>query len=453
MADSESTSQGSRSGTDVFISYSTKNKGRALDVARSFEALGWKVWIDRWRLVVGARFHQKIDKALAESKAVVVLWSEASVASDWVLAEADHARQHDLLIPARLDATSVPKPFGIYHTADLGDWDGADPQHSGFVALKEAVAEKLQTSVPDQSHTPRPRWSQAARLFAPFLAASALIATILTLLVFRFRLPLQITYGVPITVTVLMFLLQGNQLIGALREWVEEMACGTAGLVVLSVAVLGFASFPRVSILRASHVPLAASLQNAAGTKVLRQAELTSEARSVHWWVPVPPWGREVRVALAGYDFYPTKIYPWRSVEAIPGEELVPHPVVLIRLHHTLFGLRRGAQLHLEQNNEFIASGSLDADSASLLIGGSHDLKPLEAGWRRKLQNAGEPEPDIVQELAEWGKPTACEWSGRPPALDAEVVVVLTTSGGVRLRSKPIRLDGAYTDVEQELFP
>jgi hypothetical protein len=53
---------------------------------------------------------------------VLVAWTEGSVASDWVRAEATAGFDKQRLISVRLDDVQVPLPFNIHDVVDLTDW-------------------------------------------------------------------------------------------------------------------------------------------------------------------------------------------------------------------------------------------------------------------------------------------------------------------------------------------
>ena len=92
---------------DVFLSYSQRDRRRVQSVIRSLEAAGLSVWWDR-RILGGSEFSKEIRDALDGAAAVVVLWSERSVTSSWVLDEAVRGRDTGRLVPASLDGTSRP---------------------------------------------------------------------------------------------------------------------------------------------------------------------------------------------------------------------------------------------------------------------------------------------------------------------------------------------------------
>ena len=55
---------------------------------------------------------------------MLVAWSEHSVDSDWVRAEASFAVEQNKLVPIALDHAPWPVRFRTTHTLDLSDWDG-----------------------------------------------------------------------------------------------------------------------------------------------------------------------------------------------------------------------------------------------------------------------------------------------------------------------------------------
>ena len=71
----------------VFLSYAREDRDRAAQLAEALEDMAHEVWWDR-QIHGGPLFAEEIDRALRESHAVVVLWSRASLASNWVLDEA-----------------------------------------------------------------------------------------------------------------------------------------------------------------------------------------------------------------------------------------------------------------------------------------------------------------------------------------------------------------------------
>jgi len=72
---------------DVFVSYAKTDRSLALKLAAMLEAEGWKVWWDT-SLTIGDDFRTEIMTQLGQARAVVVIWTDASIKSDWVRSEA-----------------------------------------------------------------------------------------------------------------------------------------------------------------------------------------------------------------------------------------------------------------------------------------------------------------------------------------------------------------------------
>ena len=103
---------------DLFLSYAHGDVDQAATLAELLEANGLTVWWDR-RLVPGDKFHALIDKQIEDARAVIVLWSPASVASDWVLGEAQTAHEAGKLVPVKIAACKLPIPYRGVHTPEV----------------------------------------------------------------------------------------------------------------------------------------------------------------------------------------------------------------------------------------------------------------------------------------------------------------------------------------------
>ena len=120
---------------DVFVSYAREDRERIASLVELLESRAWSVFWDRdippgesWRSFIGAE--------LERARCVVVAWSEHSIASDWVIEEADEARGRDVLVPVLLDEVLPPRGLRGVQAADLTRWPGAaDPEIlSSFLA-------------------------------------------------------------------------------------------------------------------------------------------------------------------------------------------------------------------------------------------------------------------------------------------------------------------------------
>jgi hypothetical protein len=112
---------------DIFISYAKPDWHLALTLSEYLKSEGWSVWWDK-SLTSGEIFRDEIMRQLATAKAVIVIWTERSVKSDCVCAEAGRAKADGKLIPVKqqtLRYSDIPLPFGEMHTENLNPNDMA----------------------------------------------------------------------------------------------------------------------------------------------------------------------------------------------------------------------------------------------------------------------------------------------------------------------------------------
>ena len=126
---------------EIFISYSSKDVERAQTLADALLARGWSVWWDR-KIPLGMSYDQVIEKALAEAKCAIVLWSAVSVASEWVRNEASEAKRRGILVPVFIEQVDAPLAFRLLNGADLSGWR-PDDANQEFDQLLERVTELL----------------------------------------------------------------------------------------------------------------------------------------------------------------------------------------------------------------------------------------------------------------------------------------------------------------------
>ena len=160
------------SAPDIFLSYNREDAERAKQFAEGFAAQGLDVWWDV-ALRSGEAYDEVTEAALRNAKAVVVLWSQKSVVSRWVRAEATLAERKKTLMPAMIESCERPIMFELVQTADLSGWNGntSDKAWRQFVRHvcdfvgKEAPA-KPAASAPEE---PLPALDQVAVVVLPFL--------------------------------------------------------------------------------------------------------------------------------------------------------------------------------------------------------------------------------------------------------------------------------------------
>jgi len=124
---------------NIFISYASADRPTAQILASALSGEGWSVWWDR-KIPPGKSFDEVIEAALAKAKCVLVLWSKASVTSNWVKTEASDAAKRDILIPVLIEDVTIPLEFRRLEAADLIGWQGSR-NHTGFQTLLSSVAD------------------------------------------------------------------------------------------------------------------------------------------------------------------------------------------------------------------------------------------------------------------------------------------------------------------------
>lgn len=108
--------------TDVFICYSREDRERVRPIAEGLKAEGWEVWWDPAALLPGET--DSVDRQLGSAGAVLVVWSAASRASEYVRSEAATGLYKNKLIQTRIDQAQPPRPFDQVEVLDLGAWSG-----------------------------------------------------------------------------------------------------------------------------------------------------------------------------------------------------------------------------------------------------------------------------------------------------------------------------------------
>jgi WD40 repeat protein len=127
---------------DVFISYKAERRPAVHHLARVLKNYGYTVWFDS-ALLTGDEFRPQIERELRDAKAVVVLWCDLSIHSEWVLDEARLARELKTLVPARIEAVNLPLGYGGLDTIDLAKWDGNPRVGAALDRLLDQIAIKV----------------------------------------------------------------------------------------------------------------------------------------------------------------------------------------------------------------------------------------------------------------------------------------------------------------------
>lgn len=132
--------------TDVFISYKKEERSHAKALAQALEQRALKTWWDVNLETSAEPFYKQIWRELERSKAIIVLWSPASLNSPWVTSEAQYAIETGKLICVKIAEVQLLPPFNGPQFADLRDWTG-QLNHSDFIRITSQI-ERLMKPVP-----------------------------------------------------------------------------------------------------------------------------------------------------------------------------------------------------------------------------------------------------------------------------------------------------------------
>ena len=110
---------------DVFLSYSHTDRDVARNLAATLRDEGFDVWFDE-HIYAGATWEALLMGVIGKAKAVIVLWSARSLASEWVRKEALIALQTHRLVPVAIEDCILPPPFDTSQTALMPGWTGGD---------------------------------------------------------------------------------------------------------------------------------------------------------------------------------------------------------------------------------------------------------------------------------------------------------------------------------------
>jgi tetratricopeptide (TPR) repeat protein len=135
--------------SEIFISYAREDRAKAQALAQLLQDQHWNVWWDKV-IPPGMKYGDVIGAELASAKAVIVLWSRASVASDWVKDEAQEGANRNVLVPVLIDKVSPPYGFRQVQTADLSDWDGS-ASHAELQSMVHRIGELINKPVSESA--------------------------------------------------------------------------------------------------------------------------------------------------------------------------------------------------------------------------------------------------------------------------------------------------------------
>src|SRR5262249_35656670 len=90
-------------------------------VVALLQSEGYEVWWDH-QLRGGEHYPTIIKEKLQSCAYAIVLWSQHSVASEWVNLEAREAKKASKLVPVQISACELPAEFKELHTLTFQQW-------------------------------------------------------------------------------------------------------------------------------------------------------------------------------------------------------------------------------------------------------------------------------------------------------------------------------------------
>ncbi|MEZ5938572.1 MAG: TIR domain-containing protein [Hyphomonadaceae bacterium] len=130
--------------TDIFLSYRREDRAQAISIAQALRKEGLDVFFDA-DLEGGVSWVTELNDRLQDAHVVIVLWSQGSLDSPHVNAEALIGFERQALVPVAIESgLKIHAPFNILQTTDLAGWTGeATPEWRKFAAT---VSERVEDS-------------------------------------------------------------------------------------------------------------------------------------------------------------------------------------------------------------------------------------------------------------------------------------------------------------------
>jgi hypothetical protein len=128
--------------SDIFISYARADLNTVKELAHALQEHGLDIWWDD-RIDPGKPFDDIILQAITEARCIIVLWSEASIKSQWVKEEAIEGLERQILIPVLIEDVDIPIGFRRIQAAQLISWQG-NRKSPMFIKLLKTISRMLE---------------------------------------------------------------------------------------------------------------------------------------------------------------------------------------------------------------------------------------------------------------------------------------------------------------------
>jgi len=139
------------------------------------------------RISPGKEWDEVIEKELRVTRCIVVLWSQQSVQSRWVKAEANVGLERDILVPAVIEnEVQIPWAFRRVEAAQLANWlkKQGNVRNQEFDQFVEAIAERIGTAPVGPVVEVKPQRGKYVNLKWLGFALSVTMASVLAFVMF-----------------------------------------------------------------------------------------------------------------------------------------------------------------------------------------------------------------------------------------------------------------------------
>ena len=174
--------------SDIFISYSSKDRPWVEQFAKPLETRGWSVWWDR-EIPTGGSFNQVIRQELATAKCAIVVWSEQSVESEWVQAEAAEAKKQEKYLPIKINECEIPLGFTQRTFQSLAEWE-TSVEHAGFSQLLKDIERLVKRPPTRVDFGPKPWWKRVHPIW--LISAPAILAAVVVIGLIQWSIPTRV---------------------------------------------------------------------------------------------------------------------------------------------------------------------------------------------------------------------------------------------------------------------
>ena len=150
---------------NVFVSYSHRDLDFAKKLVIWLEERGYKVWMDKKRILPGANYLDSIADGIGKADAFIPLLSPESVSSKWVAREIIFALEHDRnIIPVLVQFAEIPDGLkfaitGLHHVdftdseETINPWDALEKALKGVST--EGDTDKANHKTEESTGTPQ----------------------------------------------------------------------------------------------------------------------------------------------------------------------------------------------------------------------------------------------------------------------------------------------------------